>query len=75
MSIAEILAVLNVHFAHKMYAAEIFHVNTGKGPGFSFIEVHPNCNNCSHEIAVLMYSSGALCFSCDIKTWQIAIEV
>lgn len=42
------------YFAHRMYAAKLFHVNTGKDPSFSFIEVYPTCNNCSQEIAVFI---------------------
>lgn len=55
------------YFAHRMYAAKLFHVNTGKDPGFSFIEVYPTCNNCSQEIAVFLYSSGALCLVVILK--------
>lgn len=40
------------------YAANLFHVNTGKEPGCSFVEEHNNCNNCNHEIAAFIYSSG-----------------
>lgn len=55
------------YFAHRMYAAKLLHVNTGKDPGFGFIEVYPTCNNCSQEIAVFIYSSGALCLVVIIK--------
>lgn len=54
-------------FAHRMYAAKLFHINTGKDPGFSCIEVFPTCNNCSQEIAVFIYLSGALCLVVILK--------
>lgn len=55
------------YFALRMYAAMLFHVNTGIDPGFSFIEVYPTYNNCSQEIAVFIYSSGALCLVVILK--------
>lgn len=70
MTTAEILAVLNTRCA-----AKLFHVNTGKDPAFSYIEVHLNCNNCSHEIAAFIYSSSALSLNCEIKIRQVAIQV
>lgn len=46
------------------YAANLFHVNTGKEPGCSFVEEHTNYNNCNHEIAAFIYSSGTPEFMC-----------